>query len=57
MKKKSTANRLALDKETIAHLNFEQLSVEQANEVQGGATGFTAGASCCAESTYTSCSK
>lgn len=57
MKKKSTENRLSLDKETIAHLNFEQLSPEQANEIQGGATRFTAGASCCAEdSTYTSCS-
>ncbi|GGC05445.1 class I lanthipeptide [Dyadobacter sediminis] len=57
MKKKSTTSRLSLDKETIANLNFEQLSAEQTNEVQGGATNFTAGASCCGESTYTSCNK
>jgi len=54
MKKKTNQKRLSLDKETIAKLNFEQLSDEQANQVQGGATGFTGGASCCGD-TYTSC--
>jgi len=57
MKKKSNKNRLSLDKETIAHLNLEQLLSEQANEVQGGAvTAFTAcGASCWYGNPYTSC--
>lgn len=58
MKKKSTPSRLSLDKETIAHLNVQQLSAEQADEIQGGATRFTGGGSCCAPeggSNYTSC--
>ncbi|KAA6438897.1 hypothetical protein FEM33_15105 [Dyadobacter flavalbus] len=58
MKKKSTTSKLSIDKETIARLNLEQLSEEQAQEVEGGVTGFTApGQSCCAGSngTYTSC--
>jgi hypothetical protein len=57
MKKKTTPHRLSLDKETIAHLNAEQLSVEQTEQVEGGATKFTGGASCCGPDTYTSCSR
>ncbi|WP_337043542.1 class I lanthipeptide [Emticicia sp. 17c] len=57
MKKKITSNRLTLDKETIAQLNAEQLSAEQGQEVVGGATKFTGGASCCGPDTYTSCSR
>jgi hypothetical protein len=61
MKKKNTNTKLSLDKETIARLNEEQLSSEQTQEVEGGATGpGDNGASCCGvgnTSTYTSCAK
>lgn len=56
MKKKTTESRLSLDKETIARLNEEQLSIEQTQEVEGGATD--QGPSCCGSGktgTYTSC--
>ncbi|TLU89435.1 class I lanthipeptide [Dyadobacter sediminis] len=58
MKKKTETSKLSLDKETIARLNEEQLSTEQTQEVEGGATAFTAGSSCCGignTGTYTSC--
>ena len=61
MKKKTEVSKLSLDKETIARLNAEQLSNEQTQEVQGGATDFTSGgSSCCADgsgSNYTSCAR
>jgi hypothetical protein len=60
MKKKTGQSKLSLDKETIARLNEEQLTNEQTQEVEGGATAFTAGSSCCGignGGTYTSCSK
>ncbi|WP_192579126.1 class I lanthipeptide [Dyadobacter aurulentus] len=54
MKKKTTTSKLSIDKETIANLNFEQLSENQTDQVQGGATPFTgAPGSCCGG--YTSC--
>ncbi|MFN3850377.1 MAG: class I lanthipeptide [Spirosomataceae bacterium] len=58
MKKKNASTKLSLDKETIARLNEEQLSADQTQQVEGGATVFTAGASCCGigkTGTYTSC--
>jgi hypothetical protein len=59
MKKKTETSKLSIDKETIARLNEEQLSAEQAQEVEGGVTAFTAtGQSCCGignGGTYTSC--
>ncbi|MFN3850379.1 MAG: class I lanthipeptide [Spirosomataceae bacterium] len=60
MKKKNNEGRLSLDKETIARLNAEQLSDDQADQIVGGATGFTAGPSCCSDKptgTYTSCGR
>ncbi|KAA0988766.1 class I lanthipeptide [Dyadobacter sp. LJ53] len=58
MKKKTETSKLSLDKETIARLNEEQLSAEQTQEVDGGATVFTGGSSCCGignTGSYTSC--
>lgn len=59
MKRKSEVSKLSLDKETIARLNEEQLSNEQTQELEGGATaGGDNGPSCCGvgkTSTYTSC--
>lgn len=58
MKKKTTTSKLSFDKETIANLNLEQLSVEQTELLQGGCgTHFTSGVSCChtGGSAYTSC--
>ncbi|MFN3850378.1 MAG: class I lanthipeptide [Spirosomataceae bacterium] len=57
MKKKVTPNRLTLDKETISQLNAEQLNNDQGQEIMGGATKFTGGASCCGPDTYTSCGR
>ncbi|WP_337043540.1 class I lanthipeptide [Emticicia sp. 17c] len=60
MKKKTNASKLSLDKETIARLNEEQLNADQTQQVEGGATAFTAGGSCCGignTGTYTSCGK
>lgn len=57
MKKKVVESRLSLDKETIARLNEEQLSVEQTQEIEGGLVT-SEGASCCGSGktgTYTSC--
>ncbi|WP_161597140.1 class I lanthipeptide [Dyadobacter flavalbus] len=41
MKKKTNTSRLCIDKETIARLNEEQLSIEQTKELNGGVTAFT----------------
>ncbi|MEO6286719.1 MAG: class I lanthipeptide [Dyadobacter sp.] len=61
MKKRDAASKLSFDKETIARLNIEQLSVDQTLEIEGGASnGGDSGPSCCGEgatSTYTSCAK
>lgn len=59
MKKRNEESKLSLDKETIARLNEEQLSIEQTNALEGGATGGgNTDPSCCGigkTGTYTSC--
>ncbi|WP_031529516.1 class I lanthipeptide [Dyadobacter crusticola] len=59
MKKRDLTSKLSFDKETIARLDIEQLSLDQTQEIEGGATnGGDNGPSCCGEgrtSTYTSC--
>jgi len=56
MKKKKETSKLFLDKKTITHLNFEQLSEEKAQEIQGGVTAFTACCTSCGNNySYTSC--
>ena len=52
-KVKSETPKLSLDKETIARLNEEQLSQEQTQEIEGGATYATGGLTCCGG--FTSC--
>ncbi|WP_192579125.1 class I lanthipeptide [Dyadobacter aurulentus] len=55
MKKKTTTSKLTIDKETVANLNFEQLSENQTVEIQGGVTPFTGMPISCCGDQYTSC--
>lgn len=55
MKKKTTTSKLTIDKETVANLNFEQLSESQTVQIQGGLTPFTGMPISCCGVQYTSC--